>query len=302
MEYTVLEESGEDSSVKASSPSRPSPLVRRQTRKLTNIELSTKDGRLPKTIAEEDWEQYINKGILFPHAPRKFRWDLLMLVLILYSCITVPFRLGMDHQAKGYWWFVEVMVSLVFIADIVLSFQTAVLEGDRFVLDRKLIRASYLRGWFTVDLLSSMPMELVDLVAQLLFPQPDENGPQGGSVNRLLRALRLVRLLRVLRLLKIQSYINLLEDALSINLQLIQLFKVTSGLVYLAHVLGCFWFWLANSAETSDNTWIAEFDSNPEFDNVWVQYLYSVYCAQLVSTSGLYDTHSLLPWLTAPSC
>ena len=285
MEYTPLEESGEGSSAQTS-PNRSSPLRRERTQKI-NIDRPTNDGRLPKTIAEEDWELYVGKGILFPHGPRKFRWDLLMLVLILYSCITVPFRLGMDHQAEGYWWLVEVAVSLVFITDIVLNFQTAVLEGDRFLLDRQLIRDSYLQGWFTIDTLSSMPMELVDLVAKLWIQQPDDGASQGGNVNRLLRALRLVRLLRMLRLLKIQSYINMLEDALSINLQLISLFRVTAGLVYLAHVMGCFWFWLANSADASSTTWMDEFSDTVGFDDVWVQYLYSVYCArQPVSISA----------------
>lgn len=59
-----------------------------------------KKDTLPPAINEEDWEKYqLKAGVLFPTAPYKFTWDLVVLVLILYSAITVPFRLAMNHPA-----------------------------------------------------------------------------------------------------------------------------------------------------------------------------------------------------------
>ena len=66
--------------------------------------------------------------------------------------------------------------------------------------------------------------------------------------NQLLRALRLVRLVRLLRLAKVGEYITMIEDYLRINLQVINLVKMVLFLVYLMHVLGCFWFFLANNS------------------------------------------------------
>lgn len=85
---------------------------------------------LPPAINEEDWEKFQKKaGVLFPTAPRKFAWDVLMLMLILYSSITVPFRIALSHPAEGAWWFVEVVVSLCFIGDLGLTFCTAYMVG-----------------------------------------------------------------------------------------------------------------------------------------------------------------------------
>ena len=114
---------------------------------------------VPETINEEDWERYTTmSGLLFPVAPRKFAWDLLILFLILYSSVTVPFRLGMNHAAEGAWWIFEVSVSLCFITDLCITFNTAYFDGDQFVLDRERIRNNYLKGWFVIDLTSSIPV------------------------------------------------------------------------------------------------------------------------------------------------
>ena len=155
---------------------------------------------IPKIIPEEDWQRYTGFGVLFPLGYIKFRWDLMMLVLILYSCISVPFRLGMHHLATGGWWYAEVLISLAFITDVVLSFNTAIKDGDQLILDKSMIRDRYIAGWFVPDALSSLPMELVDVVVLLYFPHLTDEKDGHHNFLRWIRALRLVRMLRLLRL------------------------------------------------------------------------------------------------------
>ena len=241
---------------------------------------------MPALIAEDDWERYVNRGLLFPLGRRKFKWDLLMLMLIVYSCISVPFRLGLSHDAEGAWWILEVFVSIAFIIDIFLTFNTAFQVGDQLLLERSLIRSHYCRGWFFIDVLSSIPLEILDAALIMTATYNDED----TAVNnlRVLRALRLVRLLRLLRLLKVQKYVNLLEDALNINLQVLQLLKVIAALVYLAHLLGCAWFYLADQHDVRNGgtTWLSTYDDGSGLDaNVWTQYLYSVYWALTTLTT-----------------
>ena len=65
---------------------------------------------------------------------------------------------------------------------------------------------------------------------------------------KIMRMLRMVRLLRMLRLLKLQQYIDALEDATGANMQLVHILKLVLALLYLMHLLGCFWFWVANNS------------------------------------------------------
>ena len=171
---------------------------------------------MPRMIPEEDWERYATRTrgtfLLFPLGKLKFRWDLVMMALIVYSCVSVPFRLGLDHEATGVWFAFELCTSLCFMADVVLSFNTAFLEGDNLILDKAMISEAYLRSWFFTDSLSAIPMELVDLLVAWFLPHITEEGGVGHSSLRWVRAMRLVRMLRLLRLLKIQRYINILEE------------------------------------------------------------------------------------------
>jgi len=273
---------------------------RRLTREKSSLEVT--EEHVPRRINEEDWVKYTmspvglqaspglglaKTSLLFPVGPLKFSWDLFMLVLIVYSAVTVPFRLAMDHPAEGPWWCLEVAVSLCFIVDIILTFWTSYLEGDQFVLDRGMIRSNYFKGWLLLDVASSIPLELIDALVATL--SGGDGTGQTGQL-RMLRALRLVRLLRLLRLLKIQQYINIIEDALNINMTFVSLIKLILGIAYLTHVLGCAWYWIG-STSTADTTWLQVYDDASGLESsVWVRYLYSVYWAfTTLSTVGYGD-------------
>ena len=59
-------------------------------------------------VAEDRWEQAVNATVWFPKLTHKQNWDLAILLLILYSCVVVPFRIGMSADAEGYVWLFEV--------------------------------------------------------------------------------------------------------------------------------------------------------------------------------------------------
>ena len=138
---------------------------------------------------------------------------------------------------------------------------------------------------FALDLLSSVPVELIDLLVISLWGGDDNDEVQSHLSLRMLRAMRLFRLLRLLRLLKVQRYIALIEDLLNINLQILHLVKMIASLLYLMHLMGCCWFCLADTS-ASAATWLQEYDAGSGVTaDVWVQYLYSVYWALTTLTT-----------------
>ena len=61
-------------------------------------------------------------------APGKVKWDLMVAVLIVYSTLIVPFRIGFDQTASELGAVVDVLVDVVFAIDIVASFRTAFVD------------------------------------------------------------------------------------------------------------------------------------------------------------------------------
>ena len=261
--------------------------------------------RLPAKINVEDWARYVESTkLLFPQGARKFRWDILMMVLIVYTCFAVPFRMCMSYPAEGMWWWWEVVISLAFLADIILVFNTAYTDGDELVIDRGMIRQNYFKGWFMIDCLSSVPFELIEavdlalekymkarhemdvqeFVADLEFNTTDvftNEEEEEANVLRVLRALRLVRMLRLLRLLRIQQYMDIIEDALHINLQVLHLVKVLSGVSYITHVLACAYYYVSivSVQYGYEDAWTTT--HLPGDAGVWTKY-----CAALFWASG----------------
>ena len=103
---------------------------------------------------------------------------------------------GVVLQVWGY------VVDGLFCVDIVVSFFTVYMDDlGRAVLNHRRIARHYLRSWFIVDALSTLP---VDLLVSIIDP----GDTSSVSSLRLLRVLRLARLLKMVRLLKINKLLS----------------------------------------------------------------------------------------------
>lgn len=66
----------------------------------------------------------------------------------------------------------------MFGMDILISFDTAIVGvEDELVTDRRLIAKDYLKGWFLIDLLSTVPIDKI--VAMITAAEADQKG--GGE-------------------------------------------------------------------------------------------------------------------------
>ena len=146
----------------------------------------------------DETEQVAPPTLIIPSTGSwKERWDLMILTLILYSAVVVPFRVCFDAEAVAVVWLVEVAISLLFCADVALSFFTAFVRDGVWVTSRAAIARQYLQGWFWIDAPSSIPLELLD------FMMANGSTDTGAGALSLLRFLRMFRLLRLLKLIKL---------------------------------------------------------------------------------------------------
>jgi len=209
-------------------------------------------------------------GIVKPDSMPKRCWDMLIMLLILYSAVVVPMRICFDVEATGTMWFFEAGMSIFFLCDLVLSFNTAFYSEGRWVTSRLSIARSYLQGWFWIDAPSSVPVEIIEL----FFASGD-----AGSFAAF-RVLRLMRLVRMLRMLKISEYMSRLEEQLDINLRAVKVLQLIVMMMFMAHLLACGWFFMTTLAPEGVPTWIDIFDDGSAAEGPFEeQYLFSFYWA-----------------------
>ena len=71
-----------------------------------------------------------------------------------------------DHVCVCEQWWVELIVDIYFISDIAINFRTAFRDVNNFLVqDLKEIRRKYLMSWFIVDIMSTLPVSYVQLIA-----------------------------------------------------------------------------------------------------------------------------------------
>ncbi|XP_016330613.1 potassium/sodium hyperpolarization-activated cyclic nucleotide-gated channel 3-like, partial [Sinocyclocheilus anshuiensis] len=99
-----------------------------------------------------------------------FCWDLLMLLLMVGNLIILPVGITFFKDENTPPWIIFNVVSdTLFLVDLVLNFRTGIVKEDstEILLDPKAIRQRYLKSWFLVDFVSSIPVDYIFLMVDL---------------------------------------------------------------------------------------------------------------------------------------
>ncbi|KRX11005.1 Cyclic nucleotide-binding protein [Pseudocohnilembus persalinus] len=169
----------------------------------------------------------------------KVIWDIIILFLIMYIAVMLPFQIGFRYEG-GALYTIEWIIIAIFIIDIGMNTRTTYLnsDGDE-ILESKKILYHYLKSInFIVDILSAIP------IAE--FFESNNN-------------IRLINLIKILRLLRLARLLKLLQ---SDKVKYFALFmKSFIGFLIILHWITCTWFLISQAdydSETSGfvTTWV----------------------------------------------
>ena len=214
------------------------------------------------------------KCLLLPNDRFKTLWTIVIVILLIYTAIFVPYKIAFIEDESTFLTVLEAMVDILFGVDIFISFCSAVEDkSGKLIVDHKEIAKVYLKGWFWLDFLACFPFQLID------FEDSFSNNKSVIRLARLPRLYRLVRLLRMVKMLRVLKNSRIISDIielLQVNPAMTRLTKILSGVLYLVHVFACIWFFVANF-ENKYDSWADQmglWDEEPMY-----KYLISVYWA-----------------------
>ncbi|OMJ93103.1 hypothetical protein SteCoe_4049 [Stentor coeruleus] len=217
-------------------------------------------------------ENLDSKWLFSPKSTFKNIWNSMIMLLLSYTATILPYRMSFNALQGNNWVIVDVLIDSVFILDILITFNTALVSfSEKHIYSRKAIAKSYIKSWFLIDLISCIPLEIID-----------SNETVNESYNKFLRILkvsRIYRFVRVLRLLKLLRFLRsqyvknlLISFQLNAGIGKIIIFFLSLGMS--VHILGCLWFYVS-STDNMNLTWTSHnnIDSFSDMD----QYIVSVY-------------------------
>ena len=118
-------------------------------------------------------------------------WQIFQAFTLVYIAFVYPIREGFDSRttvgSKAF--YVDVVVDLWFVADIFVNFRSAyrLEETKVLIVDQKEIAKRYLKGWFLIDFVSSLPLNYV----LLLDNSSGDSGPRkSGAAFKCMRRSR----------------------------------------------------------------------------------------------------------------
>ncbi|XP_035479644.2 potassium/sodium hyperpolarization-activated cyclic nucleotide-gated channel 2 [Scophthalmus maximus] len=218
--------------------------------------------------------------IIHPYSDFRFYWDLLMLVLMMGNLIVLPVGITFFRDENTPSWIIFNVVSdTLFMVDLVLNFRTGIIKEDNteILLDPRAIRQNYLKNWFLVDFVSSIPVDYIFLMVDSL----------DSEVYRTARALRIVRftkilsLLRLLRLSRLIRYIHQWEEIFHMTYDLasamVRIVNLIGMMLLLCHWDGCLQFLVPMLQDFPPDCWVSK---NLMVNDTWgVQYSYALFKA-----------------------
>lgn len=201
---------------------------------------------------DEEANQKCIAGVLNPQWTLRLAWDFLVILLVLIDAMVLPFQMAYK-QSDGPDGFDEIwlwLTTALFGCDMVLSFNTAYEAGPnelgfqpgKLVPLRGRIARHYMRSWFPIDLVSTVPFG--KLTDALTGGGAGSNSAQVVKLTKILKLVRFLRLMRMLRLAKLAVIWERIEAKMGslILLQTIALLRVLFVLVAICHWNACMWW------------------------------------------------------------
>ena len=175
--------------------------------------------------------------------------------------------LAFRHECQPYllWFWLNFIVDVYFVIDIVINFRTGFMHEGHFVNDDWMVMSAYLKQSFIMDVAGTIPLGIIQMLGNPDNPFGDEQITQmqiaaaeqaegGGSSSsaqsaRMLRLLRLAKLTKLARMRKLAKVVESFEEY--INPGVLAVSKLVFISLFCCHLFGCLW-WMISDLEIAE--------------------------------------------------
>lgn len=246
----------------------------------------------------EKSENFISDGkiinrtrfLFYPNNPGILIWNMANLTFIVYFLTLMLYFIVFNIKAR----FIDIfesMINVYYIVDLSVNFNlTYMTENGFYEQSRKKIALRYLKSYFTMDLLTSLPIDWILTIYM----------SSSKSYNKLFRILKLPKLISTLKMAKIFSVTYWLKTLrlgdiwrfrLKVHENLLKTISVMFLTYMVLHIAACIFIAIGSIHSLYPNSWIIherlQDASNAE---LYVSSLY--YCFVVLTTVGYGDIYS----------
>ncbi|EDO49064.1 predicted protein, partial [Nematostella vectensis] len=262
-------------------------------------------GNKAAVMLEQRRQSQQGKGVIHPFSTFRWYWDILLIIFIFMHVLLLPVSIAfLSDDLSIHWLILNGVSDVFFVVDIFLNFRTGIVDPnnqEEVILDKKVISMMYLRGWFIIDLASSLPFDYAYFIAS--STTEEQTLLRASRALRILKLAKLLSLLRLLRVSRLVRYMTRFEELLNIAKGQLRIMKLICCMLVLSHWNGCIQFFVPYLQEFPDDSWVST--SNLKTASPGEQYSWSLFRAlshMLCIGYGHYPPQNLTDlWLTVCS-
>ena len=268
-----------------------------------------------KHLLAEAYICYDNMCVLNPVGKCRIFWDLFVAILLVYTCIEIPFTLAFNIELTleidDWVGITAFIIDILLLLDIFINCSTAYFDDydglylitspceicKRYCVGgsccnccgRKCCCSGFPHGWLIIDFITSFPFEFI-------IPQNQQIGTFIKAY-RILRGLRIIKLVRLIKMMR--SLNDLVQRLLLQRLVLfLRLCKCLLIIVIFAHYCACLWYYIGDHCYyhgkddmCNNSSWLdGYFGFEFEESTLWQRYTVSFYWSVVtLMTTGYGD-------------
>ena len=169
------------------------------------------------------------------------RWDLVTTLALVYTALVTPFEISFLVENIVWLFVVNRIVDFIFCVDIFVNFITMTPPSSNkagtdltWTADRRHIAINYIKGWFTIDVVS-IAVGIGDVLTVVMNVEDDVASTDLASTLTLLKILRVLRLMKMVRLLRASRMWKRWETRNAVNYHVIALIWCIVGIILSSH-------------------------------------------------------------------
>lgn len=170
--------------------------------------------------------------LFYPEEKITANWEFLILASTILVTLTAPLAVIIDVQSSSFFVGFDIIITLIFVVDIYVNFNLVYQEKRHLITDRKLIRNRYLKGWFGIDLIATIPFALIFA---------------GNPVFQVSRLFRFIKLMRLFKLVTGTKVIKRLQRETNLNPSIIRMITLIFWIALASHLIACGWILITGS-------------------------------------------------------
>ncbi len=165
-------------------------------------------------------------NVIKPENRYRILWEIFIVAATIAVFIKVPLSVVFNNSTEKQILLFEFLISFIYIIDIVVQLNTALVIKMEVITDRHKIASVYLKKWFWIDLAAAFPFWIILHLLPLAF--------SAGL-------LGFVRLIRVIKIFRLIQTIGKLKRVSYINPNIMRMILLIFWIIIIAHFVACGW-------------------------------------------------------------